>query len=73
LDYAKQSKDKLALQKALLFLGDAAISQGDNTADTALRVFTVALEGFIFIDFHYRRAQCLFRLGDLASKQDPFI
>jgi hypothetical protein len=54
LDYAKQSKDKLALQKALLFLGDAAISQGDNTADTALRVFTVALEGFVFIDFHYR-------------------
>jgi hypothetical protein len=68
LGYAKQSNDKLALHKALLFLGDAAISQENDT--TAHSLFTVALEGLVFMDVHYSRAQCLLRLGDLASKQD---
>jgi tetratricopeptide (TPR) repeat protein len=67
LGYAKQSKDKLALHKALLFLGDAAISQEDDR--TAHTLFTVALEGFVCMDVHHSRAQCLLRLGDLASKQ----
>ncbi|KAJ7936124.1 hypothetical protein B0H13DRAFT_1853812 [Mycena leptocephala] len=44
LGYAKQSNDKLALHKALLFLGDAAISKEDDT--TAHSLFTVALGSF---------------------------
>jgi tetratricopeptide (TPR) repeat protein len=62
LGHAQQSKEKLALHKALLFLGDVFI-------ETAHSLFTAALEGFICMDVHHSRAQCLFRLGDLASKQ----
>jgi hypothetical protein len=64
LAFAQQSKDKLAIHKALLFLGDVFISQGDDV--TAHSLFTVALDGFNFMDIHRGRAQCLLRLGDLA-------
>jgi tetratricopeptide (TPR) repeat protein len=67
LAYAQQSKEKLALNKTLLFLGDVFISQGD--VDTAHSLFTVALEGFVYMDVHRSRAQCLLRLGDLANKK----
>jgi hypothetical protein len=66
--HVKQSKRKLDLHKALLFLGDVFISLGDN--DTAHSLVTVALEGFIYMDIHRSRAQCLSRLGDLANKGD---
>jgi hypothetical protein len=32
----------------------------------------VALEGFLFMDVHHSRAQCLLRLGDLSSKMGDF-
>jgi hypothetical protein len=64
LVYAKRTKNKLGLHKALLFLGDIFISLGDD--DTAHSLFTVALEGFKCMDVHCSRAQCLLRLGDLA-------
>jgi hypothetical protein len=67
LAYGQQSKEKLAVHKALLFLGDVFIAQGNN--NTAHSLFTVALEGFICMDVHYSRAQCLLRLGDLANKK----
>jgi tetratricopeptide (TPR) repeat protein len=67
LAHGLQSKEKLAIHKALLFLGDVFISQGDN--DTAKSLFMVALEGFVYMDVHHSRAQCLLRLGDLANKK----
>ncbi|KAJ7927027.1 hypothetical protein B0H13DRAFT_1861789 [Mycena leptocephala] len=67
LAYGNQSKGKLALHKALLYLGDVFAAQGDD--DTAKSLFTVALEGFLCMDVHHSKAQCLLRLGDLARKK----
>ncbi|KAF8217562.1 hypothetical protein K438DRAFT_2037048 [Mycena galopus ATCC 62051] len=67
LAHALKSKERLANHKALLFLGDVFISNGDE--DTAHNIFTVALEGFTYMDVHHSRAQCLLRLGDLANKR----
>jgi hypothetical protein len=67
LGYSHKSKQKLALHKALLFLGDVFISK--NNDDTAHNLYTVALEGFTYMDVHSSRAQCMLRLGDLANKR----
>ncbi|KAJ7910118.1 hypothetical protein B0H13DRAFT_1877036 [Mycena leptocephala] len=66
LGYAHKSKEKLALHKALLFIGDVFVSNHDD--DTAHNLFTVALEGFTDMDIHHSRAQCMLRLGDLATQ-----
>ncbi|KAJ7889983.1 hypothetical protein B0H13DRAFT_1887836 [Mycena leptocephala] len=70
LVHVRQSKGKLALHKALIFIGDVFIVQGD--AETAYSLFTVALGGFVYMDVHYSQAQCLLRLGVLASKRGNF-
>ncbi|KAJ7860825.1 hypothetical protein B0H14DRAFT_3134754 [Mycena olivaceomarginata] len=67
LGYAYKTKDKLALQKALLCLGDVFIINKDQT--TAENLYLLALEGFTQMDVHRSRAQCMIRLGDLANKQ----
>jgi tetratricopeptide (TPR) repeat protein len=64
---AQKAQNKLALHKALQFLGDVFIAQGDS--NTAQTLFTVALEGFTFMDVHQSRAQCLLRLGDIANQR----
>ncbi|KAJ7816648.1 hypothetical protein B0H13DRAFT_1923461 [Mycena leptocephala] len=71
LAYGHQSKEKLAVHKALLFLGDVFITKGDD--DTAKSLFMVALEGFVYMDVHRSRGQCLLRLGDLANKKGDFL
>ncbi|KAJ7887623.1 hypothetical protein B0H14DRAFT_3127573 [Mycena olivaceomarginata] len=65
--YAYKSKEKLALHKALLFLGDVFIANKDE--ETATNAYIVALEGFTYMDIHQSRAQCMIRLGDLAEGQ----
>jgi hypothetical protein len=60
-------KERLALHKALLFLGDVFSSTDDT--ETAQTLFTVALEGFTSMDVHQSRAQSMVRLGDLAKNQ----
>ncbi|KAF8188811.1 hypothetical protein K438DRAFT_2145836 [Mycena galopus ATCC 62051] len=67
ISYLWASDEKLALHKALLFLGDSLIS--DNDENTAFNLYVAALEGFTQMDVHCRRAQCMLRLGDLANKQ----
>jgi tetratricopeptide (TPR) repeat protein len=67
LSYAYKTRDKLALQKALVFLGDVLISPEDG--DTAQNLWVVALGGFTYMDVHCSRAQCMLRLGDLAKKR----
>jgi tetratricopeptide (TPR) repeat protein len=64
---AYQSKDKLELHKALLFLGDVFLATKDD--ETATNLYIVALEGFTHMDVHCSRAQCMVRLGDLANEQ----
>ncbi|KAJ7936918.1 hypothetical protein B0H13DRAFT_1852980 [Mycena leptocephala] len=67
LGHAQQSKQKLAVHKALLFIGDVFVAEGDD--HTAKSLFTVAQEGFVYMDVHCSRAQCLLRLGNLAEKE----
>jgi predicted negative regulator of RcsB-dependent stress response len=67
LGYSYKSKDKLALHKALLCLGDVFITKNDK--DTAANLYTVALEGFTHMNVHLGCAQCMIRLGDLAKQQ----
>ncbi|KAF8207503.1 hypothetical protein K438DRAFT_1930969 [Mycena galopus ATCC 62051] len=66
LGYAYMLKQKLALHKALLFLGDVFIANEDE--ETANSLYQVALEGFTYMDVHQSRAQCMLRLGDLENK-----
>jgi tetratricopeptide (TPR) repeat protein len=60
-----KSKDKLALHKALLFLGDVFTANKDKKTATSL--YLVALQGFTHMDVHHSRGQCMMRLGDLAD------
>jgi hypothetical protein len=50
-------KEKLGILKALQFLGDVFLAQGEEY--TALNLFTVALEGFTAMDVHRSRAECM--------------
>ncbi|KAJ6467309.1 hypothetical protein C8R45DRAFT_1171729 [Mycena sanguinolenta] len=65
LGFAYKAKEKLALYKALLFLGDVFIASKDE--NTALSLYTVTLEGFRYMGMHQKQAECMLRLGDLAQ------
>ncbi|KAJ7879413.1 hypothetical protein B0H13DRAFT_1892222 [Mycena leptocephala] len=52
-----QSKEKLAVHKALLFLGDVFFHSGEK--DTGHTLFIVALDEFISMDIHLSRADCM--------------
>ncbi|KAJ7462871.1 hypothetical protein FB451DRAFT_1494902 [Mycena latifolia] len=65
LGYAKKLGDKIALHRAVQFLGDVFQAEGDSATSTVL--FTVALEGFTRMDIHRSRAECMLGLGDLAK------
>ncbi|KAJ7349632.1 hypothetical protein DFH08DRAFT_996813 [Mycena albidolilacea] len=67
LGYAYKTKDKFALHKALLCLGDVFIINKDGK--TAENLYMLALEGFTQMDVHCSQAQCMIRLGDLANEQ----
>jgi hypothetical protein len=71
LGHAQKCKDKLALHKALLFLGDVFVANKDKK--TATNLYTVALEGFTNMDVHCSQAQCKLRLGDLAKEQGHIL
>ncbi|KAJ7794794.1 hypothetical protein B0H13DRAFT_1935118 [Mycena leptocephala] len=58
-------KQRLGIHKGLQFLSDVFLGQGDE--DTATSLLTIALEGFTQMDVHRSRAECLFRLGDIAK------
>ncbi|KAF7362531.1 ATPase-AAA-core domain-containing protein [Mycena venus] len=67
LAYALRSGQKLAIHKALQFLGDSYLFQEDQ--DTAHSLFTVALEGFAAMEVHQSRAECLLRLGEISRER----
>ncbi|KAJ7928322.1 hypothetical protein B0H13DRAFT_1860519 [Mycena leptocephala] len=64
LVHSLKRKEKLEIYKALKFLGDVFLSQNDE--QTAISLFTVALEGFTEMDVHRSRAECMLRLGDIS-------
>ncbi|KAJ7482459.1 hypothetical protein FB451DRAFT_1364523 [Mycena latifolia] len=65
LGYAKKLGNKIALHRALQFLGDVFQAEGDSATSTTL--ITVALDTFTHMDIHRSRAECMLRLGDLAK------
>ncbi|KAJ7482585.1 hypothetical protein FB451DRAFT_1364581 [Mycena latifolia] len=65
LAHSIKVKQKLQLHKALQFLGDLYLAEGDQ--QTATSLFTVALEGFTTMDVHRSRAECMRRLGDISE------
>ncbi|KAK7013076.1 ATPase-AAA-core domain-containing protein, partial [Favolaschia claudopus] len=65
LSHAIHWQRKLEVHKALLFLGDVLMADNHGTA---MALYTLALEGFSFMDIHQYRAECMLRLGDLAHK-----
>ncbi|KAJ7315600.1 hypothetical protein DFH08DRAFT_1039809 [Mycena albidolilacea] len=64
-------REKLGIYKALQFLGDLFLAQDDE--DTAVSLFTVALEGFTYMDIHRSRAECLLHLGDISKRHDDLL
>ncbi|KAJ7467669.1 hypothetical protein FB451DRAFT_395488 [Mycena latifolia] len=64
LVYAKKSQQKVDLYRALQFIGEGFVLQGD--IDTAHSLFEVALAEFTQVDIHRSRADCMRRLGDIA-------
>ncbi|KAJ7455056.1 hypothetical protein FB451DRAFT_1516648, partial [Mycena latifolia] len=65
LGYAKKLGDKIALHRALQFLGYVFRAEGDSATSASL--FTIALERFMWMDIHCSRAECMLGLGDLAK------
>jgi hypothetical protein len=64
-------KQKLGIYKALQFMGDGILAQDDE--DTAITLFTVALEGFTDMDVHRSRAECMLQLGDVCKQHDNLL
>ncbi|KAJ6477743.1 hypothetical protein C8R45DRAFT_934398 [Mycena sanguinolenta] len=71
LAFAYKVEEKLALHKALLFLGDVFIASQDES--TAFTLYTVALQGFKHMDVHQKQAECMLRLGDLAHAHEDAV
>ncbi|KAJ7910313.1 hypothetical protein B0H13DRAFT_1876848 [Mycena leptocephala] len=59
------------LGNALQFLGDTFLAQDDE--HTAINLFTVALEGFTYMDVHCSRAECMLRLGDISKGEGDLL
>ncbi|KAJ7857201.1 hypothetical protein B0H13DRAFT_2077582 [Mycena leptocephala] len=66
-----KSKQKLGVYKALQFTGDSFLRQSDE--DTAISLFTVALEGFTGMDVHQSRGECMLRLGDISKGRGELL
>jgi hypothetical protein len=56
----------LELCKAFQFLAKLCLTNSDEL--TAESLFTVALDGFTYMDVHHSRAACMLHLGDIARQ-----
>ncbi|KAJ7482771.1 hypothetical protein FB451DRAFT_122454 [Mycena latifolia] len=65
LVHSLKLKRKLEIHKALQYLGDVYLADGDQ--QTAISLLTVALEGFTQMGVHRSRAECMLRLGDILE------
>ncbi|KAJ7839136.1 hypothetical protein B0H14DRAFT_3140846 [Mycena olivaceomarginata] len=71
LVHSLKSKRNLEVHKAIQFFGDLFLTQGDES--NAINLFTVALEGFTYMDVHRSRAECMLRLGDLSKNRGDLL
>ncbi|KAJ6506026.1 hypothetical protein DFH09DRAFT_1101533 [Mycena vulgaris] len=65
LAHSAKCKQRLELHKALQYPGDSFQAQGDQ--QTAISLFTVALDGFTQMDVHCSRAECMVQLGEISK------
>ncbi|KAJ7471433.1 hypothetical protein B0H11DRAFT_2039968 [Mycena galericulata] len=68
--FGKKTQNLVAIHNSLRCLGDIYSVQGDQ--DTAVSLFTLALEGFTAMGIHRNRADCMVRLGDYARQNGDF-
>ncbi|KAJ7456154.1 hypothetical protein FB451DRAFT_1183942 [Mycena latifolia] len=71
LVYVFRKKMRLEIHKALQFLGDMYFAEGDH--QTAISLFTVALDGFTQMDVHRSKAECMLRLGDIGKHDGDLL
>ncbi|KAJ7859441.1 hypothetical protein B0H13DRAFT_1901465 [Mycena leptocephala] len=71
LVHSIKCKEKLGIYKALQFLGDIFLVYDEE--ETAISLFTVALEAFTWMDVHHSRAECMLRLGDILKGNDDLL
>ncbi|KAJ7119665.1 hypothetical protein C8R44DRAFT_737445 [Mycena epipterygia] len=71
LVHAHKTQEKAALYRALRSVGDTFVSEGDEY--TAHSLFSIALEGFTYMDIHCGRADCMLRLGDIAKHRGDLV
>jgi tetratricopeptide (TPR) repeat protein len=65
LGLALKCKEKRQTMQAFRCLGQIFSAEGDN--ETALNLFTVALDAFTFMDIHHWRADCMVRIADILN------
>jgi tetratricopeptide (TPR) repeat protein len=65
LGLALKFKDKHQTMQAVRCLGQIFSARGDN--ETALSLFSVALDGFTFMDVHRWRADCMVRIANILQ------
>ncbi|KAJ7136224.1 hypothetical protein C8R46DRAFT_1322409 [Mycena filopes] len=66
LVHSLKHKERLGTHKALQFIGDIFLNDGDVATATSL--FILALDSFTQMDVHRSRAECLIRLGDISKQ-----
>ncbi|KAJ7759051.1 hypothetical protein B0H16DRAFT_1720475 [Mycena metata] len=71
LAHSLKAKEKLGIYKALQFIGDIYLRE--NNEVTTVSLFTVALDGFTYMDVHRSRAECMIQLGDIAKKNGDLL
>lgn len=71
LVFACKTQNRKAIQEALTRIGDVFF--GDENDETALALFTAALDGFTEMDIHQGRADCMIRIGDILIKQSATV
>jgi hypothetical protein len=67
LGYAKKAQNRVATHHALRCMGDFFFGRGDD--DTALNLFTTALDGFTAMDVHRSKGQCLVRIAEIYERR----
>ncbi|KAJ7194325.1 hypothetical protein GGX14DRAFT_404777 [Mycena pura] len=68
---SQEPKQKLGAYTALLILSGIFFSQAED--NTATSLFTVALEGFTYMDVHRHRAECMACLGDISKRNHHLV
>jgi tetratricopeptide (TPR) repeat protein len=63
--HSMRCKQRLEVHRSFQFLGDVYLAQGDQ--ETAISLFTAALDGFTQMDVHRSKAECMVRLGDISE------